>query len=283
MLLLSNVMPDQPPGSNTMSATIRDVRSSGQDGMQVNSKIDQAGSLPNQSASSNNVPCASTFPHEIIRDTGEVSKLYILARTRPPFTQNGQDFSFRPLQHEIWCLVFDASTEKMKFMLLCACQDLARSGVDIEDIDWGKGIHPVADKAWMDNLIRAGEWSRKVYDLIDVVSRPVGKISYSTIVLHVKDTKHRKLLWELRGVLGYNSDTLVRVPRSNFNCDEEKQLISKLIKRGKKKRLISKLIPANSEDPAPCKHRILPVIRHSKRAQSVSCNKRKPSKPNSKR
>jgi hypothetical protein len=122
-----------------------------------------------------------------------------------------------------------------------------------EDIDWGKGINPVADKAWMDNLIREGKWSRKVYEVKNVVSRPVGKIHHSTVFLDVVNTEHRKLLRKLRGVLGYKSDALVRVPRSNFN-------------RGEEKKWIEELDTANPEDPAPCKHRVLAVSRHSKGA-----------------
>jgi hypothetical protein len=257
-MLLSNVMPHQPSGANTLSATIHDVRSSGQYGILVNSKTDQ-------SASSNNVSCARTFQHKLIRDTGKLPKLYILARTVPLYTRNGQDFSFRPLQHDIWCLVLDASTDKIKFMLLCACQDLARSGVDIEDIDCGEGIHPVADEAWMKQLIRQGEWSRNVYEAKDIVSRPVGKISHYTVFMDVVSKEHKKLLAEIRRVLGYNSDALVRVPRSKIERVEEKEWITKLES-------------ANPEGPAPCKHRDLPAGKHSRGALSV----RKVRKPNSK-
>jgi hypothetical protein len=234
-MLLSNVMPDQPPGANTMSATIPDVGSSEQDG--INSVTGQAGSL-NPSASSNNVG--------LVRNTGKIPKLYILARTVPLCTKNGQDLSFRPLQHDIWCLVLDTSTKKSKFMLLCECQDLARSGVDIEDVDRGKGIHPVADKAWMQHLIHKGKSSLEVYKPKDVVSRPVGKISHSTVFLHVENTEHMNVLDGLRSKLGYTSDEPVRVPRS-------------MIKRGEVEKQISELITANSEDPAPCKHLDLSV------------------------
>jgi hypothetical protein len=245
-MLLSNVMPYQPSGANTTSATIPDVRSSGQDGIPVNSKTDQ-------SAPSKNVSWASTFQHKLIRDTGKISKLYILARTVPLCPRNGQDFSFRPLQHDIWCLVLDASTDKIKFMLLCACQDLARSGVDIEDVDCGEGIHPVADEAWMKHLIRKREWSHEVYEAKDVVSRPVGRISHYTVLLHVVKREHREFLREIRRVLGYNSDALVRISYSN-------------IERAGGKEWITEVESANPEDPAPCKHRGLPVARHRRGA-----------------
>jgi hypothetical protein len=230
-LLLSNVMPDQPPGANTMSAAITDVKSSEQNGIPVNRVTSQAGSSLNQRAPSDN--------EELIHDTGKISKLYILARAVPSYARNGQEISFRPLQHNIWCLVFDASTEKMKFMLLCACQDLARSGVDIEDVDWGKGIHPVADKTWMAQLISEGKWQG--YKAKYVASYSVGKRSYNTVLLHDMKPEHGELLGNLRGVLGYNSDALVRVPCSKITRVKEKKWISQLIKE-------------NFEDPARCKH-----------------------------
>jgi hypothetical protein len=260
-MLLSNVMRDQPPEANTMSAAMPDVNSSGQDDIRVTG---QAGCL-NQSLPSNNV--------EPLRDTGKISKLYIIARTVPLCTRNGQDVSFRPLQHDIWCLVSDTSTGRMKFMLLCECQDMARSGVDIEDVDCGEGIHPVADEAWMQHLIRKGKWSK--YKAEYVTSRTEGQKSYSTVFFRVIP-EHRALLVKIRRALGYPSDTLgypsdvlVRIPRSK-------------ITRVKQKKRISKLMTPNSEDPAPCKHRVLPVDRHSRGARSVARYKRKASKPNSK-
>jgi hypothetical protein len=253
-MLLSNVMRDQPPEANTMSAAMPDVNSSGQDDIRVTG---QAGCL-NQSLPSNNV--------EPLRDTGKISKLYIIARTVPLCTRNGQDVSFRPLQHDIWCLVLDASTDKIKFMLLCACQDLARSGVDIEDIDCGEGIHPVADEAWMKQLIRQGEWSHEVYKVNDVVSRPVGKESHCTVFLDVVSTQHKELLEGIRGLLGNNSNALVRVPGSSITRVEDQKCITTLEF-------------ANPEDPTPCKHTALPVGRHSRGAQSV----RKASKSKSKK
>jgi hypothetical protein len=247
-ILFSNVM---PRGVNTKTATTSDVGSSGQNDVPVNSVT---GCPLKQGVFSNNV--------KPIRGTGEIAKLYILARKVPSYTKNWQNFSSRPLQHDIWCLVLDASTEKIKFMQLCACQDLARSGVDIEDIDWGKGIHPVADKTWMNQLIHEGKWPG--YMAKYVASYTVGKRSYCTVLLPDVKMEHWDLLRSVRGVLGYTSDALVRVPCSNIYRVKEQERISVMAEK--------------SEDSAPCQHRVLTNRRRSKGAQSV----RKASKPKSK-
>jgi hypothetical protein len=240
-MLLSNVMQDQPPEANTMSAKLTDVNSSGQDDIHVTG---QAGCL-NQSPPSNNV--------EPLRDTGKISKLYIIARTVPLCTRNGQDVSFRPLQHDIWCLVLDASTGRIKFILLCECQDMARSGVDIEDVDCGEGIHPVADEAWMRHLIRMGKWSN--YKAEYVASRTEGQTSYYTLFFRVVHAEHKKLLVNLRSALGYSSDALVRLALG-YALDAFVRVPRSKITRVEEIEQVSKLMDEHSEDPAPCRHRV---------------------------
>jgi hypothetical protein len=154
---------------------------------------------------------------------------------------------------------------------LCECQDMARSGVDIEDVDCGEGIHPVADEAWMKHLIRKRKWSS--YEAEYVASRTEGQKSYYTVFFRA-EPKHKELLVKIRSALGYPSDALVRIPGSRIPDSK--------ITRVKRKERISEPMAKGSEDPAPCKHRVLPISRHNRGAQSVPRYKRKPSKQNSK-
>jgi hypothetical protein len=143
--------------------------------------------------------------------------LHIIARLLTSSSHSRQAFADLPLRHNTLCIVLDPRTDKSRFELLCECQEKSKSGsVIYEDFDWGKGVHPEADKIWMEKLIRKGQWSSKIYNTHDVISRAVGERDYTTVFLRVIDKEKETLLNKIRRKSGYWSDELVRVSFTNF-------------------------------------------------------------------
>lgn len=168
---------------------------------------------------------SDTFTHsqqsKIAQDNGltcdveKIPKRYILARAMPLYTRSRYDFSYRPLQYDIWCLVIDPVTKKREFQLLSQCQERMRSQqIVYEDRDLGRGIHPKADVEWMTILKLRELWSEDVYEVRDVVCLQVKRKEYTVFLWPTE--KKRKLLMDIREQYGYICDDLVRVPISLF-------------------------------------------------------------------
>lgn len=83
----------------------------------------------------------------------------------PLYTRNGHDYFYRSLQQDIWCLV-KTENDTFDFELLSECQKKMKTGeAKYEDLDWGKGIHPSGDKAWVWAMKACGLWSETFYDV----------------------------------------------------------------------------------------------------------------------
>jgi hypothetical protein len=97
--------------------------------------------------------------------------------------------------------------------LLCEYQNRSKSrSIICEDEDWGKSIHPKADKEWMDKLIGRKQWLKCDPKIRDVISRIVNGKEYITVFLDVLNKEKKSDLEVIRGQHDYNSNELVRVP-----------------------------------------------------------------------
>lgn len=185
------------------------------------------------SKQSSEFPCSHAFASgqkspvkpggDLICETDRVPGRYILARAVPFYTQNMQDFSYRPLQHDIWCLV---KTEEGKFEydLLSKCQKQIKAGeFRYHDIDWGKGLHPSEDIAWLWMLKAEGQWSRNVYDVEALVI--LEEKNHVTVLLSAKG-HGSKLLKEIRQKCHYASDEFIRLPLSIFTRSERRTMLA---------------------------------------------------------
>ncbi|KAF2844037.1 hypothetical protein T440DRAFT_523803 [Plenodomus tracheiphilus IPT5] len=199
----------------------------------------QSSVLVDSGASASSHQSTTTLHSGSINDMEQIPTRYILARAMPFYTRSGYDFSYRPLQHDIWCLVRTEEGE-LEYELLSDCQKKMKSGkVRYDDIDWGKGVHPNEDSEWVLRLQSRGQWSQNVYDVKAAVL--FEKKNHVTVFLSAKKDKG-KLLDEIRKECNYASDEFVRVPLSSFKPREKRLIYS-----------CKKLRPktSNRQDPRP--------------------------------
>ncbi|KAH8621032.1 hypothetical protein IG631_24323 [Alternaria alternata] len=181
----------------------------------------QSSVLVDSGASTSSQQLTTTLHSSPINVMEQIPTRYILARAMPFYARSGYDFSGRPLQHDIWCLV---RTEEGEFgyELLSDCQKKMKSGkVRYDDIDWGKGIHPNEDKEWVYRLQSRRQWSRNIYDVKAAVL--LEEKNHVTVFLSAKENKG-KLLDEIRKECNYASDEFVRVPLSSFKPSEKRRI-----------------------------------------------------------
>lgn len=190
--------PCKDPARNAMG----DEASKGYQGSNgVNSKRSHA-----RSGNSASPPVLQGSP---IPEAEEIQSRYILARAMPLYTRNGHDYFYRSLQQDIWCLV-KTENDTFDFELLSECQKKMKTGeAKYEDLDWGKGIHPSGDKAWVWAMKACGLWSETFYDVKTAVR--LEKTTHFTALLSAKGPA-RELLRKIRKECHYTSDELVRVP-----------------------------------------------------------------------
>jgi len=157
---------------------------------------------------------ATTALHGTSSDNTEsLPKRSILGRRMPLDARNGRDISHEPLQHRIWCFV---KTEKgqFEFELLSRCQTkMGAGGVRYEDKDWGKGINPKADQAWLRFSTRNG-WSGDFYKL--EATACLEEKQEITAILSAKGRVSETDKKITRQMHGYLSDEFIRVPISMF-------------------------------------------------------------------
>lgn len=152
----------------------------------------------------------------LTRGLEKIPTRHVLARKMPLYTFKDQDFSDRPLQYDIWCLVLDPIAKKHQFELLSECQERFDSGQLVyDDVDRGEGIHPNADQEWMYRLKCRKRWSKDVYKVKDIVRLRAENQEQVTVLLSPTE-KERELLLEIRKQHGYMCNELVRIPLSKF-------------------------------------------------------------------
>lgn len=113
----------------------------------------------------------------------------ILARAMPVYTRSGFDFSCRPLQDHIWCLV-RTENGKFEYTLLSECQKKMKSGeAKYEDVDMGIGIHPDMDKVWVYTLKSQRNWPPRKSQVEQVVH--LREKNYTTVLLSTVATEEK--------------------------------------------------------------------------------------------
>lgn len=150
------------------------------------------------------------------RPTG-TKTLIILAKHPPIWARGRGDITTAQLQKSTWCIVQDPQTEKSRFKLLHECQKESRKGsVIYNDADWGKGVHPVSDRKWMDMFSYDEKLNKSDYVVKDVISRRCGEREYITVFLEVVSDEKKELLMQFRTVIGYKYEGPVRSSLTKF-------------------------------------------------------------------
>jgi hypothetical protein len=169
--------------------------------------------IDNRYVLSNNQRFSLNSGRDPICQTNMTPARFILARKIPFYTQSVHDSSYRQLQHRIWCLI-KTEKDEYRYELLSECQRNKKAGkVTYHDMDWGKGLHPSADQAWLHELRSKGAWSDNVYDVIAKVR--LGRKNHYTVILSVKG-EGKSILEKVRKDCNYVSDDLVRLSLSTF-------------------------------------------------------------------
>jgi hypothetical protein len=134
----------------------------------------------------------------------------IQAKERALWARKRKDLLRLPLHRSTWCLVTDPETKASKFELLLTCQMKHMSKAAVySEIDRGLGIHPAADREWIERLmfsnqsLEAGD-----YKLLGVPSRPSGLV---TVLLSILNQEKKSLLLEMR-----NSTKPANLPLTTF-------------------------------------------------------------------
>jgi hypothetical protein len=176
------------------------------------------------SPSLSNIIDATTTRRCTSNSAHQSEKFLLIGRDLPFWAQNGRDISNLPLHHVTWCVVLNKKTNKSYFWLLCEYQNMSKTrSIVCDDEDWGKGIHPKADKEWVDKLIGRKQWSGDDHKIRDVISRIVNGKKYITVFIEVSNKEKRKDLHDIRRDHGYDSKELVRVPLSSLPSWEKKK------------------------------------------------------------